>query len=194
MGEGGNEATGLVRGDAASTATVGGGMTKFAVQATFNGYVRRVGDSELAADILAATVSRVKGTGTNSDGTPLTDAADENDAQALTRVRVKLGLETFTFQDPDDPDDPFNTAFASPSTTVRYEAVTSDASVLPMVRDLVTTAAGRDADDTATPAVTEIAPVAVGFAVDNADTDAKEDENAASQVRIGRSSSVEAPK
>ena len=192
-------ATGLVRGNAASTATLGDavmGMTKFAVQVTFNGYVMRVGDSgseyaELAADILAPTVARVKGKGTNIDGTPLTDAANETDALALTRVRGKLGWVSFTVPDPNDAEAAYNTVFAMPSTMVRYEAMASDASMLPMVRDLVITDAGRDADTTTTPAVTDIPPVAVGYVVDAEGTD---DENAASRVYIYQNSNVKAPK
>lgn len=195
-GAGGNSATGLVRGVDASTATLANGTTKFAVQVTFNGYVMRVGDSgsehaELAADILAATVARVQGKGTNVAGDTAV-AATETVTEALTRVRGKLGWTSFQ-NTPDDDTDIDNIVFAMPSAMVRYMATTSDASVLPQVRDLVTTLAGQDEDTTTTPTTPAVAPVAVGYATDDDTTAAKEDENAASQVRIGQSSSVKAP-
>ena len=86
-------------------------------------------------------------------------------------------------------------AFVGPKTTVRYEAITSNAAALPQVRGLVITLAGADAiqDDPATANVDEekavVAAIATGYAA-VADNDEK---NAASQVRIGRSNSVKAP-
>ena len=84
--------------------------------------------------------------------------------------------------------------FEGPATIVRYEARTSNAAMLPQVRDLVTTLAGRDrvldnpgtdADESAEP----VAPIATGYAQPEND----EEKNARSQVRIARSSHVEPP-
>ena len=202
-GDVGESGQGVERG---STSTrLADGQTKVAIEVRFNAYIETVGATggqhvELLADILAARATAVKGMGTAADGVAEAPA-DETDADALTRVRAKLGLTTLTAPDPADPDAAYNFRFSAPGTTVRYEAVTSDASVLPQVRDLVTTAAAADAvveDQTAVPPVVAkdpVAPVALGYAGDNPDTSpAKEDMNTSSQARIGRSSSVSAPK
>ena len=148
-----------------------GGMTQVAIEVRFNGYVATVSDDELLDDILAQVVKR-------------TEAADDGAA------RTALGL--------DSP-----TATTGPTTMVRYEATTAEANQLPQVRDLVTTAAGHEGDTraglTGDPAeIPAVTAVATGYAVDPAQpTDARDtvddDKNGASQVRIGRSSSVKAP-
>ena len=194
--ESGDSGSGIQRGS--TRVTLAGGETKVAIRVTFNGYVLRVGDDgseyqELLADVLGTTVARVKGKGTNIAGDTAV-ATTETDAEALTRVRGKLTL-TELVNTPDDDTDTDNVAFGAPGTTVQYTGVTMDASALPQVRDLVDTDAGRDEDSSVTPNIEAIAPVAVGYVLaDNPDTAAKEDENAASQVRINRSSSVPAPK
>ena len=155
---------------------VTGGMTQVAIEVRFNGYVNTVSDDELLDDILADVVKR-------------TEAADD------TAARTALGL--------DSP-----TATTGPTTMVRYEAITGQANQLPQVRDLVTTLAGHDGAAEITgpplvPAIDAVTAVAIGFAPDGnapgrTDNDTAhdkvdEDQNAASQVRIGRSSSVKVP-
>ena len=92
------------------------------------------------------------------------------------------------------------TTFVGPETTVRYEAITSNAAALPQARDLVTTLAGADAvlDDPATTNVDEAADavvaIATGYAPAAATDETHNDEkNTASQVRIGRNSGVMVP-
>ena len=86
-----------------------------------------------------------------------------------------------------------------PKTTVRYEATTIIAAMIPQVRDLVETKAGvqYSADHPvytpAVPEATDDAPVATGYATDAAATRVDESQNAASQRRIGTSSGVKPP-
>ena len=84
--------------------------------------------------------------------------------------------------------------FEGPGMTVRYEARASDASMLPRVRDLVSTEAGRDAvfDNPNTPAdetADPVAAIATGYAAPEND----EEKNGRSQVRIARSDRLAVP-
>ncbi|WP_420622431.1 hypothetical protein [Candidatus Poriferisodalis sp.] len=131
--------------------------------AEVNGYVQTVTDTGLLEDIVKDVVDRDNG---------LADTA------AVTTALTLGSPETFV----------------GPKTTVRDEAITNNAAALPQVRDLVTTAAGADAvsDDPNTDTdeqAAAVAAIATGYAP-VADNDEK---NAASQVRIGRSSAVDAP-
>ena len=150
------------------TGLLDGGMTQVAIEVRFNGYVETVTDTGLLEDVLKAVVDRDNG---------LADA---------TAVTTDLALGS--------PD-----TFVGPKTTVRYEAITPNAAALPQMRDLVTTAAGADIipDDPATDA-DEAKPavpgIATGYAPEaDADETHNDEKNAASQVRIGRSSSVKEP-
>ena len=103
------------------------------------------------------------------------------DAENDLVVRGALGL--------DSPE-----PFEGPGMIVRYEARTSDASMLPRVRDLVSTDAGRDVvfDDPNTPADETADPVpaiATGYAAPENDYE----KNGRSQVRIERSDRVDVP-
>lgn len=155
---------------------VTGGMTQVAIEVRFNGYVNTVSDDELLDDILADLVKR-------------TEATDD------AAARTALGLDSLT-------------ATPGPTTMVRYEAITGQANQLPQVRDLVTTLAGHDGASEITgpplvPAIDDVEAVATGYAPDanapgrtvndTAHDKVDEDQNGASQVRIGRSSSVKVP-
>ena len=146
-----------------TTGDLTGGMTQVAIEVRFNGYVETVVDTGLLADILKDVVDR------------------DNDLADTAAVTTALTLGG-------------TTPFVGPKTTVRYEATTSNAAALPQVRDLVTTEAGADAvtenpDTTVDEEAGAVPAIATGYAP-VADNDEK---NAASQVRIGRSSSVKAP-
>ena len=145
------------------TGLLEGGMTQVAIEVRFNGYVQTVADTGLLEDILKDVVDRDNG---------LADTA------AVTTELTLGSPETFV----------------GPKTTVRYEAITDNAASLPQVRDLVTTAAGADAipddgDTTVDESADAVPAIATGYAP-VADNDEK---NAASQVRIGRSSGVMVP-
>lgn len=103
------------------------------------------------------------------------------DVESDLVVRGALGL---------DAPEPFE----GPGMIVRYEARSSDASMLPRVRDLVNTEAGRDAvfDDPNTPAdetADPVAAIATGYAAPEND----EEKNDRSQVRIALSDRVDVP-
>ncbi|WP_420625141.1 cell wall-binding repeat-containing protein [Candidatus Poriferisodalis sp.] len=88
----------------------------------------------------------------------------------------------------------FPEPFEGPGKVVRYEARTSDATMLPRVRDLVDTPAGRDQvfDDpnTSTDETAEaVAAIALGYAPPEND----DEKNGRSRVRIARSSIVKPP-
>ena len=143
-----------------------GGMTQVAIEVRFNGYAQTVDSSELLDDLLADTANR--------GGEDVT-VAIVSGALAITDTADKA-------------------ANSAPTTIFRYEATTGDAAMLPLPRDLVSTEAGRVADLSADPPVTAVEPVATGYADDDDKTSKVNEElNAASQVRIGRSSNVEAP-
>ncbi|WP_419551527.1 cell wall-binding repeat-containing protein [Candidatus Poriferisodalis sp.] len=206
---------GPVRGDLAddsaawSISALAGGETKVAIQVTFNAYISATGlsgteNNELLEDILAATAERAGKAGVVD--AQAADATSPN--HGLTdEVRADLNLAALD-NSPDDPgtadtDESAdnNYVFSDPGTTVRYEATTSSAIMLPALRDLVTTAAGAsevtddpNTTEVETDARAAVAPVALGYA-DDATTTIKVDEsmNTRSQVRIGRSSSVKAP-
>ena len=154
-------------------------MTQVAIEVRFNGYVETVlGDHDgLLDDILNDTAKR--NMLVDEDGN--TDDEDVRAALTLTDVA-------------DD-------AFSAPSTTVRYEAITDDATMLPQVRDLVTTLAGAAVieNDEDTVNVDEskaaVAGIATGYAPGAGEDGGtlNDEKNAASQVRIGRSSSVMVP-
>ncbi|WP_419551529.1 cell wall-binding repeat-containing protein [Candidatus Poriferisodalis sp.] len=146
------------------TGLLDGGMTQVAIEVRFNGYVEEVTDTGLLEDILKDVVDRDNGLAATADVTG-----------ALT-----LGSPA---------------TFVGPKTTVRYEAITSNAAALPQVRDLVTTAAGADAvTDNADTAADAVAAIATGYAPEaEADETHNDEKNAASQVRIGRSSGVMVP-
>ena len=132
-----------------------GGRTQVAIEVRFNGYVETIDASELLDDILADTAKRGSVT--------------------LTAVATDLGLGSAL--------DKLDTT--APTTTHRFEALTTNPAMLPQVRDLVTTEAGIGTDPLA---------VATGYATDDTDTaNVDESKNGASQVRIGRSSSVMVP-
>ena len=195
-----------------SISALSGGMTKVAIQVTFNAYVNdrtEAHNDELLEDLLAATAVRA-----GKAGIVDAEANDPtSDEHGLTdELRAGLGLPTPLVQIADNPDTDEdesaanNYVFSAPSTTVRYEATTSQAIMLPALRDLVTTAAGhsgQSADADATPAIkaiTAVPEVAIGYATDpQADASpvvhnaVNEDKNAKSQVRMGRNSSVKAP-
>ena len=146
-----------------------GGMTQFAIEVRFNGYLQTVVDDGLLDDILSDTARR----------NMLFDAdGNTDDTDVRTALSPTVGAAAFT----------------APGTTVRYEAITSDADMLPQVRDLVTTLAGadrveNDPDTTANEEKEAVAAIATGWATDTNN----EGKNAVSQVRIGRSSGVKVP-
>ncbi len=169
-------AAGLTRGVTASNTELASGVTKVAIQVTFNAYISAHDDDELLNDVLAATLARAQ---------KAEAAATQNDVRtALTLASIVTAVG-----------DTQNVVASYPGTKVTYRATTSNAAMLPMVRDLVVTTAAEDADDTETTDVDETVDVATGYA-DNDSTTADQNEsmNAGSQVRIGRSSAVEAPK
>ena len=171
-------ATGLVRGVAASETDLANGVTKVAIQVTFNAYISAHDDDELLNDVLAATAERVR---------IKTTDPEETLATAIGRVRAALNLETSDLG-----------TVTYPTTKVTYSATTDStvnrsAAMLPMVRDLVVTTAVADADDTDT-TVDETIDVATGYADNDTNTAAQNEAmNGPSQVRIGRSSGVKAP-
>ena len=167
------------------------GMTKVAIETRFNGYIATLSDDELLADILNATAVRAQ------KAAPTTYA---DVAAALTGVRAALTLTTLA-----DTGDDANKTFSAPGMTVRYEATTSNAGMLPQERDLVKTLAGHAGDtrdlpgDSDPPTIPTVAAVATGYAPDEGHDPADkrdavdEDKNGASSVWLGRSTSVKAP-
>ncbi len=135
----------------------------------------------MLADVLAATLTR----------------AQKADAEAtLENIRALLDLADSDLTDQDAP----TLKAGYPGTKVTYSATTSMAGLLPQVRDLVVTTAVADEDDIDTADFDETTDVATGYAA-NEDPAAADDgenvdvnKNGASQVRIGRSSGVDAPK
>ncbi|WP_420622411.1 hypothetical protein [Candidatus Poriferisodalis sp.] len=195
--------------DTWSISALAGGETKVAIQVTFNAYIEATGLSgseniALLEDILAATAERAGEAGVVD--AQASDAASP-DHGLTDEVRAGLNLAVLD-NSPDNPSTADtdesadnNYVFSDPGTTVRYEATTSSAIMLPALRDLVTTAAGAsevtddpNTTEVETDARAAVAPVALGYA-DDATTTIKVDEsmNTRSQVRIGRSSSVKAP-
>ena len=199
-GGGALEAGGTFATDTWSTSALSGGMTKVAIQVTFNAYISATGsdndNKELLEDLLAATAVRAGKAGVADDEA---DSPQDADHGLTDELRAGLRLTTLTLPTAGDPTVAFNYVFSAPGTTVRYEATTDNAVMLPQLRDLVTTAAGASVvtdvqDTTVDEARSAVAPVALGYASDS-DTTLKVDEsmNAASQVRMGRSSGVKAP-
>ena len=165
-----------MRGVDASTADLDAGETKVAIQVTFNAYVDEVTHGELLEDVLDETLTRAQKV-----------VADTTLDAVLTELQ--LGTKTQVTEDNVTESAP------APGTKVTYSATTTSAGMIPLVRDLVTTKAGFDSSVTGADADTTPAPTgATGYADDVATTTkVQEDKNAASQVRIGRSSSVKAP-
>ena len=176
--------SGLARGHDSSTAEPDGGMTKVAIQVTFNGYIKDVNDELLLEDVLNETVER------DNQGAKLYGGDYLQLAVALkisdAGVSILDAAEFVTFSDP--------------GTKVTYSLKTEAANALPQVRDLVVTAGARntrEATDTVT-AIDLVVGVATGYVVVD-ETDvvagaANLSMNGPSQVRIARSSSVDAPK
>ena len=164
-----------------STGDLTGGMTQVAIEVRFNGYVNTVDHPGLLSDVLAASAERVRD-----------KAADPPETLEAALGRVRAATADLNLASP--------AVFAGPKTTVRYEAITSVAAMLPQVRDLVTTLAGAAAidDDPDTQNVDEsklaVPSIATGYAPEAEAGETHNDEkNAASQVRIGRNSSVMVP-
>ena len=172
-----------------STSSLNGGISKVAIQVTFNAYIEDHTDAELLADVLNYTVDRAEKAGVE-------DA--NNSGSILDEVQAGLDLAESDLEDAVAP----TVAASYPATKVTYTVTTSSAGLLPQVRDLVTTVAGSTDDPETTdfevPQVNGVdapeASVALGYADDAESTKkVREDQNARSQVRIGRSSSVKAP-
>jgi len=196
------------RGDTASTS---GGTTAVAIEVRFNAYAATVAiDTTLADDVFTQVRTRYNAVTHNADGTERTDLGETGLAAAIggltgtDLVKRLVGPDASGTTGTDEVLAAItNAASGAPATSVRYELETGDPSLLPMARDLVNTAAGNDATGAATgyvapadrtPAVPVAAPVATGYAADAAGTTtAREDYNAASQVRISQSSNVKAP-
>ena len=166
------------------------GVTTVAIEVRFNGYVATFHTDELLHDVLAATLLR-------NDVAVNDTASPPQPRPAADRLADLIAAPT-TITPAVDAD-----ITGEPKVTARYVLSTQNAKHLPQVRDLVTTAAGIDRrdDDQGTDNVDEsrvdVAPVATGYAGADPDDDntanVKERENAASQVRIGRSSGVDQP-
>ncbi|WP_420625154.1 cell wall-binding repeat-containing protein [Candidatus Poriferisodalis sp.] len=172
-----------------STSSLNSGISKVAIQVTFNAYIEDHTDAELLADVLNYTVDRAEKAGVE-------DA--DNSGSILDEVQAGLDLADSDLEDAVAP----TVAASYPATKVTYTVTTSSAGLLPQVRDLVTTVAGSTNDPETTdfevPQVNGVdapeASVALGYADDAESTKkVREDQNARSQVRIGRSSSVKAP-
>lgn len=104
------------------------------------------------------------------------------DAASTDVVRAALDLEALE-------------QFVGPGKVVRYEARTSDAAMLPRVRDLVDTPAGRDqAFDDPTTNADESAEAVEAIAFGYAPAENDDEKNGASRVRIGRSNLVQPPR
>ena len=170
-------ATGFTRGETVAT---GGGMTAVAIEIRFNAYALSIDPvTELGNDVFAQVVNRYNANPANN--TDLTGAAVAAVAGVTTATRIAASLVNNADGTPGTDGDVG--AITGPATSARYEMVTDRADLLPKVRDLVTTAAGTTDDD----------QVASGYAANVDGTTADESRNAASQVRIGQSSSVKAP-
>lgn len=159
----------ITRGAAANTVTTTGGMTAVAIEARFSTYVASLegAGADLLELVLAPTLERAQRVAAST---------------TVGDVRTALGMDTIGDV----------TTFNAPGTTVRYEALTSNAGMLPQVRDLVTVLAGSE-DDSATSVDEDQDHIASGYAADDGTTIVNEDENDRSQVRIGRSSTVKVP-
>ena len=171
----------LVRGDATSTAQLADGVTKAAIQITFNAYVKAVMHANLLVDVLEDTLPRYRQS--------LGDSSIGIDA-----VLQGLGLGE------SDLVTSASITEAFPGTKVTYSMTTGQAAALPQPRDLVVTTSVADVDDDTTADFNETTAVATGYAA-NEDSPSADDgenvdvnKNGPSQVRISRSSGVDAPK
>ncbi|WP_420445867.1 cell wall-binding repeat-containing protein [Candidatus Poriferisodalis sp.] len=169
----------LARGAEASTVKLAGGVTKAAIQVTFNAYISAADDGNLLADILAATAERVK----------TTDPVESLEV-AIGRVQGALALTN-----PSRAAEG-NVSVSFPGTKVTYTLTTSSAAMLPQVRDLVMTT-GVALTNLDTTDHDDAVDVATGYAEDvttgTNPGNVNENKNGASTVRISRSSSVKAP-
>ena len=158
----------LARGADASRTTLADGMTKAAIQITFNAYVKEeVGHGQLLQDVLADALPRYQ----------QVDAVVD-----IESVLTFLGLgETGSVTE-----DSITATF--PGTKVTYSMTTARAFALPLPRDLVVTT-GVAATNLEATSYNDTLNVATGYAAD-----VDESKNGPSQVRIARSSAVEAPK
>ena len=193
-----------------TTVTAMGGVTRVAIEARFNGYVRQVHATALLHDIFGATLDRNKvavrdDNGLRTDAVRLADILDGDHDDSAFEPNVASELNRLLdahFGIDEDGDEVTENDLPKPVNMVRWELTTRDADHVPLQRDLVTTAAGASAvendpntSERETAARAAVAPVATGFAIDDTKT-IKVDEmmNSSSQVRIGRSSNVPAPK
>ena len=163
----------LARGADASRTTLADGMTKAAIQVTFNAYISAVGHGNLLQDVLADALPRYQQVDAVFDIESVLTFLGWGETGSVTDDRI-----TATF----------------PGTKVTYSMTTARAFALPQPRDLVVTT-GVAATDLDTTNYNDILSVATGYAAD-VDTTANVDEgkNGPSQVRIAASSAVEAPK
>ncbi len=190
-----------------SVTASGTGRTQFAIEVNFNAFVDAVSNDELLTDILTAAAVRTR------------PNASETLTAGITRIRTAPtagaadgGLSIFADLSADTQALPDITAGTdtAPVRKVRYEMETALVKNLPMVRDLVETAAGHQgaatAQGAANPVIPAVTAVATGYAADtdtgatdtvsgsdNAFDKVDENFNGKSQVRIAVSSSVKAP-
>ena len=169
-------ATGFTRGISDATE---GGMTAVAIEVRFNTYAATIDPAtELGNDVFAQVVNRY-----NANPANTTDLMSPFVA-AVEQVTFATAIVGALVEDEDgQPASADFVEITGPATLARYEMETDRADLLPKVRDLVTTDAGTTDDD----------QVASGYAANVDGTTADESRNAASQVRIGQSSSVKAP-
>lgn len=172
----------VTRGQAIPTS---GGTTAVAIEVRFNAFAASIDvDGTLADDVFTQVRARYNAVSTNTDlaATGLAGTIGGLDGTDLVRRLVGPNADGTTGTDVLLADVTDN-ADSAPATTVRYELETSDPTLLPKARDLVTTTAGTTATN----------QVAAGYAANVEGTTGDESRNAASQVRIGQSSSVKAP-
>ena len=192
--------TPFARGTATSTS---GGKTAVAIEVGFKAYAATIDvDGALADDVFAQVRTRYNAVPTNADGSARADLAETGLAATIGGLSGTDLAARLVGPDADGTTgsdvalaDVANLATGAPATSVRYELETGDPSLLPKVRDLVTTEAGYSRSVTGSDqTVDEAVPVATGYAADDSTTTkSQEDKNAGSQVRIEQSSNVKAP-
>ena len=148
-------------------------MTKAAIQITFNAYIEEANHGQLLGDVMEDTRVRYE---------------EGNFGQSLDGLLEELGLGDTSNVTPE------SITAASPGTKVTYSMTTDLAAALPQPRDLVVTT-GVAATNLDTTSYNDTISVATGYATDVETTlTVDENKNGPSQVRIARSSAVEAPK
>ena len=173
----------LVRGADGSTADPAGGVTKVAIQVTFNGYINAVEHTELLTDVLKATLGRAVDDGAVTDEGAI--MAKDNFPAVFAALELPPAEQH---------------AIVGPTLKHTYSATAMNAVMLPQVRDLVVTAGNVDLDDPETTVVENSKEVALGYAANEDPATLADGENVnvnkngPSRVFIGRSSGVEAPK